>query len=67
MKHLWGRTDNGKFMVLNDDKNYVVRNTKTTKGWLWVADKVMGYEETTNHARAVVESFYELNEDDTNA
>ena len=60
MVGLWSRTDNGKFMVLNSNHSYVVRNRVTTKGWLWVADKVMGYEETTLLARDWVEAFYEL-------
>ncbi len=60
MKHQWKRTDNGKFMVLNGNQSYVISNRRTFKGWLWVADKVMGYEETTFTAREWVEAFYEL-------
>lgn len=56
----WALSADGKWWVLNDDKNFVVRTKPTpNKGYVAVGHKRFAYHDTIEEGQALVEGLYD--------
>ena len=55
MRYSWKVASNGRCQVLNNTGEQAVFTAKTSKGFLWVYYKVMGYADTFDGAKEMVE------------